>query len=331
MTPSPRLRVVFAGTPEFAAQHLKALIEQCAQDPEHTPFELVAVYSQPDRPAGRGKKLSASPVKVLAEANDITVYQPENFKESSDRQILAELKADLMVVVAYGLLLPKSVLDIPRYGCINVHGSLLPRWRGAAPIQRAVEAGDTTTGVTIMKMDVGLDTGDMLLKASCDISPSDSSASLHDKLIELGTPALLTVLSQIALCAHENKELKGEAQDDSLSCYARKISKQEASINWNLSAEVLDRQIRAFRPFPIAYTLHKGERLKIWQARPLKENSAAAPGTLITLSDDGLEIACGEGRLLLNVIQIPSKKAMSVKDLLKGYKDRFVIDELLGQ
>lgn len=331
MTPSSRLRVVFAGTPEFAAQHLKALIEQCAQRTDQAAFELVAVYSQPDRPAGRGKKVSASPVKMLAQANNIPVYQPVNFKEHSDRQVLAELNADLMVVVAYGLLLPKSVLDIPRHGCINVHGSLLPRWRGAAPIQRAVEAGDSKTGVTIMKMDVGLDTGDMLLKASCDISPRDSSASLHDKLIELGAPALLTVLNQIAHCAHEGKELDGESQDNSQSCYASKISKQEAIINWSLSAEVLDRQIRAFRPFPIAYTLHKGERLKIWEARALNENSSSIPGTLLALSDNGLEIACGEGRLLLSSIQIPSKKAMSVKDLLKGYKDRFVLNELLGQ
>lgn len=327
MTSTSRLRVVFAGTPEFAAKHLQALID----NEEQANYELVAVYSQPDRPAGRGKKLSASPVKVLATAQDIPVFQPQNFKLTEDRQTLAALKADVMVVVAYGLLLPESVLDLPTYGCINVHGSLLPRWRGAAPIQRAIESGDAESGVTIMQMDVGLDTGDMLLKAECPISNSESSATLHDKLIELGTPSLLSVLDRISIDAGEGRTLEGETQDDTLSTYASKISKQEALIDWALDADILDRKVRAFNPFPIAYTTLGDDRLRVWQAKSIHTETSGTPGALLSLSDKGIEVACGTGSLLLTQVQLPGKKAMSVGDLLKGYKDRFRLGELLGQ
>ncbi len=246
------LKLVFAGTPEFAAQHLQALLSDGRHD-------IVAVYTQPDRPAGRGKKPRPSPVKQVAEQAGLPVLQPLNFKQQQDRNALAELGADLMVVVAYGLILPQAVLDIPRLGCVNVHASLLPRWRGAAPIQRAIEAGDADTGVTIMQMAAGLDTGDMLHKVRCAIGADDTSASLHDKLAELGGPALLSALDQLASGAAQP-----EVQDDALSNYAAKLDKQEGQIDWQRSAIELDRQIRAFIPFPVCYTELDDDRLRIW-------------------------------------------------------------------
>ena len=321
MSENARLRVVFAGTPEFAAQHFQALID--AQD--QAGFEVVAAYTQPDRPSGRGKKLSPSPVKKLALDNNIEVFQPLNFKDAADVATLEGLQADLLVVVAYGLLLPKAVLDLPTHGCINVHGSLLPRWRGAAPIQRAVESGDRESGVTIMQMDVGLDTGDMLLKAHCDIGESDTSASLHDRLIELGRPALLEVIDQI-----RHNSLQTDVQDDSLATYASKISKAEAEIDWHQDPVTLDRQIRAFMPFPISYTTIKGERLRIWQAEQVDTGKQSPPGTLLNIDKEGIDVACGGGALRLTQIQLPGKKAMAVKDILSGYKDRFTLGEQLG-
>lgn len=312
-----KLRIIFAGTPDFAAAHLQALIGS-----QH---EVIAVYSQPDRPAGRGKKLKASPVKELALEHDIPVYQPINFKALEDQQQLADLNADLMVVVAYGLLLPKVILDTPKHGCINVHGSILPRWRGAAPIQRAIEAGDTISGVTIMQMDVGLDTGDMLLKAECEIALTTTTASLHDELIEVGCPALLATLELIAA-----GNLQPEQQDDTQSNYAAKISKEEALIDWSRSASDLDRAIRAFNPFPICYTTLSGQRLKVWRATPCDSAANGVAGSISAIDDTGITVNCGTGQLSLTSLQMPGKKALPVADILRGSADKFALGMQLG-
>ena len=317
-TPAARdLRVVFGGTPDFAAHHLDALIAAGCQ--------LVGVFTQPDRPAGRGKKLTPSPVKELALAHGLPVFQPASLKDPDAQRLLTDLAPDLFVVVAYGLLLPRAVLDIPRHGCINVHASLLPRWRGAAPIQRAIEAGDSLTGITIMGMDVGLDTGDMLRKVSCPIAADDTGGSLHDKLAALGPPALLATIADIA-----RGETHPEKQDDSLATYAAKISKQEAEIDWRGDAIVIDRRIRAFNPFPVAYTLLAGEPLRIWRAAPVTTEHSAAPGTLLAVDDDSVTLACGHGALRLLEVQLPGKKRMPMAELLRGNPRLFAPGQRLG-
>jgi len=314
------LRIIFAGTPEFAAEHLKAIIASRHQ--------VIAVYSQPDRPAGRGKKLSASPVKELALARNIPVFQPLNFKSPEAVAELQALNADLMVVVAYGLILPKVVLDAPRLGCINVHASILPRWRGAAPIQRALEAGDQETGVTIMQMDVGLDTGNMLIKSFCPILPEDTGGSLHDKLIDIGRPALVEALEAMA-----EGRLKPEPQQDSLSNYAPKLSKEEAALNWQLPAAQLALKVRAFNPFPVAHTKLAGagddQRIRVWAAAAREENSTQLPGTLVRIDDLGLWVACAQGQLLLKQLQLPGKKPMAVEEILRGHPELFRIGDQL--
>lgn len=316
------LRIIFAGTPEFAAEHLTALLGSRHQ--------VIAVYSQPDRPAGRGKKLNASPVKEVALAHDIPVYQPLNFKSPEAVAELAALNADLMVVVAYGLILPKVVLDTPRLGCINVHASILPRWRGAAPIQRAIEAGDSETGVTIMQMDVGLDTGDMLTKAFCPILSDDTGGSLHDKLLGVGTPALLEALEQIAA-----GQLNPEKQDDSQSNYAPKLKKDEAALNWQLPAVELERKVRAFNPFPVAHTKPAGtgddQRIRVWGAKVSDKTTSGVPGSITQISADGLWIACAQGQLILEQLQLPGKKAMGVGEILRGHPDLFKVGDQLEQ
>jgi methionyl-tRNA formyltransferase len=313
---SAGLRIVFAGTPEFAAHHLQALL-----DSHH---QIIAVYSQPDRPAGRGKKLSASPVKALAQAHQLPVYQPLSLKDPSAQAELEALQADIMVVVAYGLLLPKAVLDIPRLGCLNVHASLLPRWRGAAPIQRALEAGDTLTGVTIMQMDVGLDTGDMLVKAECPILPDDTGGSLHDRLLTLGAPALLQALDELA-----RGTAAPEQQDDSQSCYAAKLHKDEALLDWRLPAEVLARKVRAFNPYPIAFTCRadSAERIRVWEAQA--EATAGPVGSVIAVSSNGVLVGCGTGSLLLQRLQLPGKVALPAEDVLRGHPHLFTIGQTL--
>ncbi|MFA5549657.1 MAG: methionyl-tRNA formyltransferase [Porticoccaceae bacterium] len=317
-TPAARdLRVVFGGTPDFAAHHLDALIAAGCQ--------LVGVFTQPDRPAGRGKKLTPSPVKELAQGHGLPVFQPASLKDPDAQRLLTDLAPDLFVVVAYGLLLPRAVLDIPRHGCINVHASLLPRWRGAAPIQRAIEAGDSLTGITIMGMDVGLDTGDMLRKVSCPIAADDTGGSLHDKLAALGPPALLATIADIA-----RGETHPEKQDDSLATYAAKISKQEAEIDWRGDAIVIDRRIRAFNPFPVAYTLLAGEPLRIWRAAPVTTEHSAAPGTLLAVDDDSVTLACGHGALRLLEVQLPGKKRMPMAELLRGNPRLFAPGQRLG-
>lgn len=319
---SQGLRIIFAGTPEFAAEHLKALLGSRHQ--------VIAVYSQPDRPAGRGKKLTASPVKEVALAHKIPVYQPLNFKSPEAVAELASLNADLMVVVAYGLILPKVVLDTPRLGCINVHASILPRWRGAAPIQRAIEAGDKETGVTIMQMDVGLDTGDMLLKAYCPILPEDTGGSLHDKLISVGTPALLEALEQIA-----TGTVNPQKQDDTQSNYAPKLSKEEAALDWQLAAEKLALKVRAFNPFPITHTKIAGasddQRIRVWAAKAIDKQTNSIPGSIAHIDADGLWIACKNGQLVLELLQLPGKKAMQVSEILRGHPDLFKVGDQLEQ
>jgi methionyl-tRNA formyltransferase len=303
------LKIIFAGTPDFAARHLQALL--------HGDHDVVAVYTQPDRPAGRGKKLQASSVKEVAMAAGIEVQQPLSLKDPEAQATLAAYRADVMIVVAYGLLLPAAVLAMPRLGCINVHGSLLPRWRGAAPIQRAIEAGDTQTGITIMQMDVGLDTGDMLSIHPCAILPRDTAADLHDRLADIGPPALLQTLQQL-----QRGTTHGEKQDDSLATYAHKLSKEEALIDWSQPAGQIDRRIRAFNPFPVAFTTLEGENLRVYQAEPHCQTHTALPGTLLR-ADKELVVACGEGTALsLLTVQLPGKKVVAVKDLLNGSAGR---------
>ena len=310
MAESP-LRLVFAGTPEFAASHLKALIES-----EH---QLLAVYTQPDRPAGRGKKLQPSPVKRLAESAGIPVRQPASLKDAQAQQELAALDADVMVVVAYGLILPQAVLDAPRLGCLNVHASLLPRWRGAAPIQRAIAAGDTETGITIMQMDAGLDTGDMLASCGCAITGATTAASLHDELANLGTPLLLRVLADLP--AHQAEATR---QDDSQACYANKILKSEAGIDWRQAAAALDRLVRAFNPFPVCFTTLDGERVKVWQAEPGGNAPLPEPpGTILRAGRDGILVNCGTGQLNLHQLQLAGGKVLSVEQLLNARAELF--------
>jgi len=308
---SDSLRIIFAGTPDFAARHLDALLSS-----EH---EIVGVFTQPDRPAGRGKKLMPSPVKVLAEEKGLPVFQPASLRQPENQQLVAELNADVMVVVAYGLILPKAVLDMPRLGCINVHGSLLPRWRGAAPIQRALWAGDAQTGVTIMQMDVGLDTGDMLYKLACPVTPEDTSATLYDKLAGLGPQGLIETLQQLA-----QGSAQPQVQDEELVTYAEKLSKDEARMDWSLSAEQLERCIRAFNPWPMSWFVVDEQPVKVWKASVLPSSTQAEPGTIIEASKSGIQVATAEGILNLESLQPAGKKAMSAQDLLNSRREWFV-------
>jgi len=300
------LKIIFAGTPDFSVPPLKALI-----DSHH---EVVAVYTQPDRPAGRGRKLTPGPVKACALEHGIPVFQPEKLKEPEDQQPLLDLQADLMVVVAYGIILPKIILDAPRLGCINIHASLLPRWRGAAPIQRAILAGDEETGITIMQMDVGLDTGDMLLKKTCSINDDDTGSSLHDRLSVMGAEALMEALPLIA-----NETLQPEKQDDSLANYAEKLQKSEALIDWTKPASELKALVNAFNAWPVAQTPidikqdGKSQMMRIWKAKLSDSNAGdAEPGKVISCTRQGIDVATGEGVLRLMQIQMPGKKPMDI-------------------
>ncbi|MGH1501158.1 methionyl-tRNA formyltransferase [Yersinia proxima] len=307
---SDSLRIIFAGTPDFAARHLGALLSS-----QH---QIVGVFTQPDRPAGRGNKLTPSPVKVLAEQHDIPVFQPKSLRPEENQHLVADLNADIMVVVAYGLILPASVLAMPRLGCINVHGSLLPRWRGAAPIQRSLWAGDAKTGVTIMQMDVGLDTGDMLHKIECDIQPEDTSATLYDKLAQLGPQGLLVTLQQLA-----EGTAQPEVQDEAQVTYAEKLSKEEAKLDWSLSAAQLERCIRAFNPWPVSYFVVDEQPIKVWQAQVLATVDNAAPGTIIHADKHGIQVATVDGVLNITQLQPAGKKAMSAADLLNSRREWF--------
>lgn len=299
------MQIIFAGTPEFSTPSLDALI--------HSQHKVIAVYTQPDRPAGRGQKLTPSAIKQLAQKHHLPVYQPATLRDTGVQQQLAHLKPDIIVVIAYGLILPIDILSVPRYGCINVHASLLPRWRGAAPIQRAILAGDTTTGVTIMQMDKGLDTGDMLNKVTCPIEAKETSASLQQKLAILGSKALLKTLEEIS-SGHETST----PQDSTAACYAQKIEKREARINWQLTAIELDRLIRAFNPWPMAYTYLQNQLIKIWQAEPLSQPSKFSPGTIIGSNRNGIDVATSNGILRLLQLQMPGGRCLPVADILNA-------------
>jgi methionyl-tRNA formyltransferase len=311
------LRIIFAGTPDFAARHLQGLLNSTHQ--------LVAVYTQPDRPAGRGKKLQASPVKQLALAHDLPVFQPTSLRDEQAQDALNQLAADVMVVVAYGLMLPQAVLDAPRLGCLNVHASLLPRWRGAAPIQRAIEAGDPETGITIMQMDAGLDTGDMLSCSRCAIGADTTAASLHDELAELGVPQLLQVLDKLPAT-----QAAAIPQKEAGTTYAEKISKSEAEIDWQRSATELDHAIRAFNPFPVCFSKLSGERVKVWTAAAVDEESDATPGTLVRADRDGIVVQCGKGQISIQTLQLPGGKPLSAEQILNARSAQFCPGQKFG-
>ena len=289
------LKIIYAGTPEFAVPALEALI-----DSEH---RVVAVYTQPDRPAGRGRALQQSPVKTCALEHNIPVYQPQSFKQGDDVQQLIDLQADLMVVAAYGLILPKVVLDAPEHGCLNIHASLLPRWRGAAPIQRAILAGDDETGITIMQMAEGLDTGDMLLKQSIKIDPDWSAGDLHDRLMDAGAGLLIRVLELLG-----KGELVPEVQDESLATYAAKLTKAEAVIDWNKPAKSIQREIRAFSPWPVSFTALDGKTVRVWRADLTDmRDSSATEGQILSHDKDGIYVKCGTGVLKITQLQFAGK------------------------
>ena len=307
---SESLKIIFAGTPDFAARHLDALLTSGHQ--------VVGVFTQPDRPAGRGNKLTPSPVKVLAQQHNLSIYQPKSLRPAESQQLVADLQADIMVVVAYGLILPQAVLDMPRLGCINVHGSLLPRWRGAAPIQRALWAGDSETGVTIMQMDAGLDTGAMLLKLSCPITATDTSATLYDRLAELGPQGLLETLTHLS-----KDSATPQPQDDGLATYAEKLSKEEAQLDWTLSAAQLERCIRAFNPWPVSYFYIEEQPVKVWQANVLPHHAGSQPGEIVHADKNGIQIATTDGILNIQTLQPAGKKAMSAQDILNSRREWF--------
>jgi len=312
------LRLVFAGTPEFSALHLNALIE--------SKHQLIAVYTQPDRPAGRGKKLQPSPVKQLALERGIPVHQPASLRSGDEQQFLASLEADLLVVVAYGLILPQAILGTPRHGCLNVHASLLPRWRGAAPIQRAIQAGDTETGITIMQMDAGLDTGDMLATATCPIDTRTTAAILHDRLAAMGPPLLLDVLADLP--AHQRRARPQSGAD---ATYAGKILKAEAELDWRLAAAILDRAIRAFNPFPVCFSTLEGERVRVWQALPVRLGTPPEPvGTVLRADRDGILVSCGDGAMLLQTLQLPGGKPLTAEQLLNARAGLFQVGARFG-
>ena len=305
------MKIVFAGTPEFAVASLRAAARH---------HEVVAVHTQPDRPAGRGRGLAPSPVKLEAIARGIPVFQPESLKDEAAQQQLRDLQPDLMVVVAYGLILPKAVLAIPTHGCWNVHASLLPRWRGAAPIQRAIQAGDAETGVCLMQMEAGLDTGPVLLRQHTPIQPAELGGQLHDRLAELGAQVLADGLGLL------RAGLKPVAQPQPAEgvTYAHKLDKAEARLDWSADAVSLERTVRAFNPWPIAEAQLAGERVRIHGAVALPDNQGQAPGTLLAASRDGIDIACGQGALRLRVLQREGGKAITAADYLNARRDLVV-------
>ena len=299
------MKIIFAGTPEFAVPTLQMLL-----DSKH---EICAVYTQPDRPSGRGRKLHQSPVKELALNAGLPVFQPLTMKTDEDLQQITSFNADLMVVVAYGVILTQAVLDVPRLGCINVHGSLLPRWRGAAPIQRALMAGDEKTGVTIMQIVRKLDAGDMLHKEECIIGPKDTASDLHDKLAELGAIGLFKVLAQI-----EAGTVHAEKQDEALVTYAEKLEKSESVIDWTQPAVQIDRKVRGLNSWPVAQTLYQGDVLRIWQAEAIATDADLEPGVVSCLNKH-MDVATGKGLLRLHEVQLPGGKRMPVKAFLSAH------------
>jgi len=297
------MRIVFAGTPDFSVPVLQALL-----DSRHS---VVGVYSQPDRPAGRGRKLTPGPVKQLALQNAVPVFQPDSLKPAETQRQLAELKADLMVVVAYGLILPQAVLDLPARGCVNLHASLLPRWRGAAPVQRAILAGDRESGVCLMQMEAGLDSGPVLAEVRTDISNDETGGTLHDRLSQLAAGLLAAHLDDL-----EQARLEPRVQDEALVTYASKLDKSEAAIDWQQDAVYLERQVRAFNPWPVAQTRYAGKVLRIWEARAIDGSGTA--GRVKAAGKQGIDVACGSGCLRLLEIQMPGAKRLSAADFLNA-------------
>jgi len=301
------MNVVFAGTPEFSLPALQALL-----DSRHS---VVAVYTQPDRPAGRGRHTLQSPVKRLALQANIQVIQPASLKTAEALQTLENLQSDLMVVVAYGLILPSAVLRIPRLGCVNLHASLLPRWRGAAPIQRAILAGDTETGVCLMQMEAGLDTGPVLACRRCKIDQTETGSQLHDKLAQLGGQLLTDKLEAL-----EREELAQQFQDEAQATYARKLEKTEALIDWCTAAQDIACKVRAFNPWPVAETRYRGRQLRIWDAVPGVDKHNAVPGRILSAGRDGIKVACGSGTLILRKVQLPGARPISAADFANAQK-----------
>ncbi len=297
------MKIIFAGTPHFAASALEALLR------EH---QVVAVLTQPDRPAGRGMQLTASPVKQLALQHGLTVLQPDSLRTEQAQHQIAEFEADVMVVAAYGLILPKAVLELPRFGCLNIHASLLPRWRGAAPIQRAILAVDRETGITIMQMDAGLDTGDMLLQNSCPIEDNDNAQTLHDRLAELGAASIIEALRLL-----EEDRLSPVVQDNEAACYAAKLLKGEAVIDWRHDAEKIARAVRAYNPFPVCQARLHDVVLKIWQAEVCSDRQGR-PGEVLAVDKQGIVVACGKGALQLQVLQRPGGRAQPAVQFLQA-------------
>lgn len=316
------MKIIFAGTPDVALTPLEFLINS----QEH---ELIAVYSQPDRPAGRGRKLTPSPVKQLALEHHIPIEQPENFKTPESINTLRNYQADLIIVMAYGLIVPQAVLESAKYGCINIHVSLLPKWRGAAPVQHAILAGDKETGITIIQMDEGLDTGDILVQTHCDITQTDTSVSLFEKLAQQIPKALETCLNNIA-----QNNLNPIKQEHNLKTYAHKFSKQDAEINWTESAEIIHRKIRAYNPFPIAYTeiknsLNQNNKIRIWKASIILENFNKTPGTIVRSDKNGIVVQAGKNCLCITKLQLPGKKALSAQEILNAYQDQFAVGQVI--
>ncbi len=303
-------RIVYAGTPEFAVAPLEVLLA--------AGYSVVGVFTQPDRPAGRGREPRPSPVKQAALRHGLEVFQPERLATPEQQQLLAGLDADLMIVTAYGLILPQAVLDMPRLGCVNIHASLLPRWRGAAPIQRAIIAGDDKTGITLMQMDAGLDTGAMLAQRECAIHDDDTGASLHDRLMRLGADTLLHSLPELLA-----GRLTPRPQDEAQASYAHKLSKQEAELDWRQSAAQLQRCVRAFDPWPVAYTGYRkkgrSQLLRVWQAEALDARHDAAPGTVIASGKHGIDVACGDGVLRLQQVQGAGKRRMDAAEFANAH------------
>jgi methionyl-tRNA formyltransferase len=301
------LAIVFAGTPDFSVPALEALLA--------SKHRVQAVYTQPDRPAGRGRQIAMSAVKQTALRHSIPVEQPATLRDPAAVERLAACAADVMVVVAYGLLLPQSVLDVPRLGCLNIHASLLPRWRGAAPIQRAILAGDAETGVTIMQMEAGLDTGPSLLERRTSIGERETASALHDRLATLGAEALLEALDSIAAGSARLRVQPSEGVT-----YAHKIRKEEATIDWTASAVAVDRQVRAFNAWPVAETQWNGRQLRVWEAMPVSSRSDASPGTVVSAQPAGIDVATGDGVLRLTRVQIAGRNATSAADFINAHR-----------
>lgn len=309
------LNIVFAGTPEFGLPCLEALVKS-----KHT---IKAIYTQPDRPAGRGRVVQESAIKTWAKAHQLPIYQPINFKEPAAVNELRALMPDVLVVIAYGLILPVSILTLPHLGCINVHASLLPRWRGASPIQQAILSGDTQSGITIMQMDKGMDTGDMLMQSACPIASTDTAGHLHDRLAQLAVTPLLATLDALSSQVIPTK------QDNACATYAPKINKSTAIIDWQQPAITIDRQIRAFNPWPIAHTSINGQILRIYQAKPLEQDSDAQPGTIVSIDKTGMLIATGSGMILIERLQFPGGKTLLVHDWLNAHRNQLPIGLIL--